>query len=633
MTLAAATLSNLPDLPALLFFMAVIIFWATIRPSMIRDYDNHRLPPHHPTAKFLYVVLSLMTYVVLVVAFHSFSDAAIKISASIPFVDRLVSSFQDQAPLLAAGTFFGLLQIGFLRDIERHTLVWLYSARHLHRDVQELSGHLQRGVFVPSDDEKAKYRDEVRRHGVFVLDGTAGPAAGPVTLGNWQKVGTLLLLLREWNANARGLLNDNELKTLTEAETTHERKTVLALAIVRTVERATHVGVATETLNELLGMLTATSHIDRTRIAEVEVRARALLNGEAALNAPPLRLTSDELTRHVAQIEGYFRIEYQMLLEQAATLTAKSVILAGERAPERFEQLKAAGFSGLGRIEPINFDRILSLFIAIFLGGFVVLFIGNVGKTGSPPAWDAIARFSLVMAIAALIGANVGSNRRYQRRRSTPWGIYATAGLAAATVHFGITVLWDLGRAYLVEAKVLNYTQPKPLIEMLPWTLLPALMTIAICRLARFEHYPFVPAAATWRGEADRILDGVCTSLAVLLGYYSAITIILIAGWNLPPAIAEKMSSAHLLPVPIIVPLQILGFFIGMIAVADIRKAAHARMVDLGEPRAPLAPSATAPLPDGAIGGGLAKPTRQRYADTIGSASSPLNRMEGPPPG
>lgn len=577
MTMASADFANVPDLPALLLLLSIMFWWAMMRPSMIRDFENRRLPPN-PTARFIFAMLWLLAYVALVVGFNNFSEAAGKIGAGVPLANHLIENFKGQAPLLAAFTMGGLLQLSFVRDIERSTLIWLHSQRHLHGDIKQLSSHLQRSVFVSSEEEKAKNFESVRRFGVFVLDNATHSVTSPVTLASWRKVSTLLRLLHEWNVDERRVLNPDEMKILAEAETTHERKTQLALTIVRMIEQASQRGAATETLGELLGMLADTSHIDRSRVAEVEARARALIGGDASPAMDrPLRLSSDELRRHVAQIEGYFRVEYDLLVEQTSLLAAKSIILSGDKAPERFEQLKVVGFTGLGHIEPINFDRILSLFVFVAGSGFLVLFIGNIGNTGGTPPLDRLARFSLVMATAALVGAIVGSNRRYQRRRMTPWGVYFTAGLVAAAFHIGLTAVGDFARQYITGAAA-----PMPLVKAVPWAFVPAFMTVAICRLARVERYPIIPPLAAWSQLAERCLDGVGTSIAVLLAYYLAIAIFQMLGWELPPMIAAKMAAWHMLPIPIMLPLQVMGFLIGFFTVIDVRRAARARMLDPG---------------------------------------------------
>ena len=110
----------LPRFEALIVFMALILSWATMRPSMLRDYDNRRLP-NNPTARVLFVVICLFTYVTLVLCFQSFGEFARKISSLIFRPSFTTSSIRsrDQAPLLGAVTLGALLQFSFFRDLER----------------------------------------------------------------------------------------------------------------------------------------------------------------------------------------------------------------------------------------------------------------------------------------------------------------------------------------------------------------------------------------------------------------------------------------------------------------------------------------------------------------------------------
>src|SRR5262249_56433725 len=74
-------------------------------------------------------------------------------------------------------------------------------------------------------------------------------------------------------------------------------------------------------------------------------------------------------------IEGYFIVEYRLLLSRVARLAAKSIIRAGDAADHRLDDLKAAGFEGLGSIRPLTSHRILWLFLAVAVGGFLTYYL------------------------------------------------------------------------------------------------------------------------------------------------------------------------------------------------------------------------------------------------------------------
>ena len=257
--------------------------------------------------------------------------------------------------------------------------------------------------------------------------------------------------------------------------------------------------------------------------------------------------------------------------------------------------MKRLGFAGLGRIEPINFDRILWMFLVVALGGFLAIFIGNFGNSAMPV--DRMARFALVMAIAALIGAVVGSRRRHARAENTPWGIYFTAGILAAGIHITINEIWELARGYMQAAHLIapNATAlaaaagPPHGLRVLPWAFLPFVVTIAVCRLARLERWPGIDGQREWHPIAERTLDGIAVSAAVLVAFYLAIATLNLLGFPIPPAIQAFLQSPHILPLPIMAPLQVLGFLIGFFTVRDVRRAAQANMIEVTPQAEPVA--------------------------------------------
>ncbi|MEE9545921.1 MAG: hypothetical protein V3V65_00320, partial [Hyphomicrobium sp.] len=337
-------------------------------------------------------------------------------------------------------------------------------------------------------------------------------------------------------------------------------------------------------LPELLTMLTEVGHLDREAVARVETTLRDhLAEGSQTAGQGSLHLTGKDFANHLRQIEGYFKIEYETLVHQAADLTAKSVILSGGEASGRLEQLKKLGFVSLGRIEPVDLDRILWLFLVVAFGGFLVLFLGNVGEQYSPIGWDALARFSFIMTVAALIGAIVGSSRRLSSAPSTPWGKYIAAGLLAAVAFFAIQAISALIKNYQgIEG---SYRFVFSFYRTLPWMVLPFLLTIAISRLGRMPSWPVLPGLSRYPNATERILDGLAISVVIYVAY--ALTIAIHVPFDLPwsKRLTTAMQETHFLPVPVRWPLQVMGFLIGFFVVRDVRRAAHAKIVETGTGR------------------------------------------------
>jgi hypothetical protein len=250
--------------------------------------------------------------------------------------------------------------------------------------------------------------------------------------------------------------------------------------------------------------------------------------------------------------------------------------------------------------------------------------------------------FSLVLAFATLFAAIVGSSRRHARLEHTPWGLYAFVGLLSVATFFlihhgrntffagliresreirlaaherklaaerdahlqgrqnqgeaGGSVVVPTGRSVSVaEANGQSATsQRRQLVERTPlqqlgrsapWAVLPFLVAVSICRLARLRRWPSPfyrhgSAHALW----ERLLDGLTLMLVALAAFVLSRALREVAGIQAPPWIPQR----GLLNWQWLSPILLLGFVIGVIVVRDVRLAAHAQIVDLdGQQPAP----------------------------------------------
>jgi len=598
----------LPEIEAALALASIVAAWAFLRPSMVRDFNNRPLPPN-PTARLMFVALCVFGYGVLVVSFHVFGEFTDKLSISItriPFISSIVEYFRGQAPLLAIITFGGLLQLSVFREFERGLLAWLHSTGHLHQDSKALSAHLARCEFLPTDDEKRSYRELARRFGVYVTSDF--DTVGVVTFQGWRKVATLLRLVRQWNPRVGGgTLGEEDMRLLAELETAHERKTQLAMTIVKLVERAERGGEGSaKSLSELLKLINKDHQSDPSAVQDLEVRARSLLKSSHAGGEGPLHLTGEEFKTFLAQIESYFQVEYAILLEEIADLAARSVVLSGEAAPDRLQLLRQLGFSGLGVIEPIDINRFIWIFMIVSIGGFLVMFIGTQGDSSrqGPPPVEMLARFAFVMALASLVGAFTGSKRSLAGAAQTPWGAYVVGGLVAVALFVAVNVFVDLvkqANAAIAAASTVSQEttsgvkpdtlalqsasespapyQPRPIRKRLPWAALPFFLVIALCRLARLEEWPGLRRNGEFGRIGERFADGLVLSLTMLVGFYLAIGIHQALGIDLPPRLQASLAAKGMFGIGLSSPLVIFGFLIGFFVVSDIRRAAHARII------------------------------------------------------
>jgi TRAP-type C4-dicarboxylate transport system permease small subunit len=575
--LASFELVQIESVPLgwLVAFTLAIALFALLRPSMVRDYDNQPLP-YNPTARVIFVILYVLMYAALAVALYVSGQTVARFLELLPYVKSLADQVTVGAPVVAFVTLGALWQIPFIKELERAFLITLHSTRHLHNDIQLLSQRLAGGVFDPPAAERTLNLNLLKKYGVFVKDDDPGPV-DIITINNWRKVSSLLRLLRVWNEDRTSILNTEDRRLLDKIQTAHDRKTQLAMTIIRMTRQAPNGTETSKLLVDLMQRLSGSVPINRGDLSEVEARAKSILgDGVQGGTLPPVRLTPEEFRACLNEIIGYFEIEYDILVQQLAQLVAKSTVLAGDKASERLEQLKGIGFSGLGRIERISLDVILWLFLVATFGGFLVVYIPNMGQTTNP---QALARFSFSMSIAGLIGALVGSVRRHTRAINAPWTRYFAAGLVAAALYVGFTLVHNLINETLQIAGVPGQ-KPFSLEDTVTWSLLPLMLTVAIAYLARITTWSRLPGLGQFNPIVERIIDGLCVSAVVLIGYYGAIVLHPILGIELPARLQARMAESHILPIPIFAPLQWLAFLIGFFFVRDVRRVAHATIVE-----------------------------------------------------
>jgi hypothetical protein len=424
--------------------------------------------------------------------------------------------------------------------------------------------------------------NHLRKYGVFVEGDDPGPA-DLMIVNNWRKVSSLLRLVRVWNEDAARLVSPQDMGVLDEIETAHERKTQLAMNIIKMTQHAADGKEASRLLSDLMQSLSATLQLDRGDLAQVEAQARSILGTDAQRNAPlTVKLSAQELRNCIYQIQGYFEVEYDALLQRIAEFAAKSTVLAGAAGADRLDALKTAGFLGLGRIDRISLDKVLWLFLVAAVGGFLIRYVSKIGDIGTAPGRtnpEVLARFAFTMAIAGLIGAIVGSIRRHARAPIAPWSVYFAAGIAAACLYVGIIMADDLLKEFLGIAPQSGRPAFSPM-RQAPWSLVPLTLTVAICYLARLKSWSELLRLGPYGAYLDRVIDGACVSAAVLVGYYAAVALHPLLQLELPTGLAHSMALPHVLPIPVNVSLQVQAFLIGFFFVRDARRVAHATIVE-----------------------------------------------------
>jgi len=478
----------------------------------------------------------------------------------------------------------------------------MHDTRHLRGDVEALATHLEECAFNISAEEHNRNLKSLEALEIYITDDDS-KSINLESVVAWRKVTSLLRRVREWNASGPRVLTREEIDLLRELEGAHARKTRLAMDIIRVFDSMREGGNTAGALSAVSEMLARASHGNRPGVAQLEEAAQAKLESEPAPASPAsppsaraVRITGDQLQQYLKKIEGYFLVEYRLLLDRATRLAARSVVFAGEAADQRMDQLKAAGFEGLGSIRPLSAHRILWLFLSVALGGFLIYYalwyntmierMRNLpGRNFTEVQLEAIGRTSLIgigffvttIAFAALIGALFGSSSTNARAKETPWGKYLFAGLIAVIIYFVMQLIREVVLHAGGLGGALSLTQADNWATRIrataPWCVLPLFITVGICWLAR--QRPWQPPRAlneTATATLQRLVDGLVIGLLMLPAFSIAISVLEMSGFPRPPVLRSRFD------LPVVAILATLGFLVGAAVVRDARLAAHTRV-------------------------------------------------------
>ena len=590
---------------------AIAGLWAVFRPDLVRDNDGRRLP-YSLTARIAFTVLFIFAYLAMAAAFL-FGGFFIKsLSQLMGPVPRFLQEFDNQAFVLALFASFGLYSFAPFREVERNVLSWMHDTRYLRGELEALAVHLEDCVFNTSPEEHNRNLKNLEASEIYITDDDARSINLESVIA-WRKTASLLRRVREWNAVGPRVLSNEEMELLGEIDGAHARKTRLAMDIIRIFDGIRQGDDSASALSAVSDMLSRASHGNRAGVAQVEAAAQAKLGSEPApANPQPIRITGEQLQQYLKKIEGYFIVEYRLLLSRVTRLAAKSIIRAGDAADSRLDDLKAAGFEGLGSIRPLSADRILWLFLAVAIGGFLTYYLlwydVMIQRVRDVPGLSlseeqiavfgqttliGIGFFVTSIAFASQIGALFGSTSANARAKEAPWAKYVLAGLISVAVF----VLMQLIKEVVIHAiglsDALSLVRTTTWIERVktsvPWCTLPFFTTLGICWLARQKAWqPLGPLGENGTALLQRAFDGVAIGVLMLPAFSIAISVLVMSGTPLPPVLRDRFDA------PVMAILAILGFIVGATVVRDVRTAAHTRVVlpklrKKEEARAPLA--------------------------------------------
>lgn len=570
------------SLDAVIFFASIAAFWAYMRPSMMKDEEGRPLP-HNLVARCALVVLYLVGYLGLVAVFAFGKPIVLHVLAALPDgIEKIFVDLENKAPFLSLVALFGMNAIPPYREAERHLILALHSMKDLHGDAQALIAHLQICSFKPSPAEVQMNLDFLAKHNVYLTDNST-QLIDLTSVQTWRKVTTMLRLLHMWNTGERRVLTREQMAKLDDIERTHVRKTKLATDILKNIAHHARDTKAALVLAELRLLLAGTPQADSRAVEEIEAKLKALIaeRSEPSVDAhQPLRLSAAQMREFIAQIDGYFRVEYQILLSQLADLTARSVIYARDRSAQRLKELKSAGFRGLGQMVPITFDRVLWTCMLVTVSYVLLMYVTRFRTLSEQPNADPIGIvvnfvvFGLTMSLAALVGGTAGASRRSVEAETPPWGIFMLAGCVAVALFFAA----HSARLMLIPGpRGVSPGQGFPFARIAPWAILPFVQTVAICWLARVRNWwapPFVRKGSLAANAWERVIDGVSVAAVMALGYALSIIIHELFKLPLPPSLASNPWS-----LVVFLPTMMLGFLIGAVVVRDARVSSKASII------------------------------------------------------
>jgi hypothetical protein len=567
------------NIELILFAGAVVAAYALFRLSQVRDADGQRLP-HSFTAK-LFFVLSHVLFYLFILGLCLYSP---NLLAKLPggLSDLIPPELQQQLPLIAVIAVGALLAIPQVKEMDRQYAVLLHSAQHKRADEDALRVHLASCPYRPSDKEVEEGLNYLRQFDVYVTDREVGNIQMD-SVDTWRKVSSLLRLLKRELLRDNSVLSPGDRQDIMRLEEAHFRKTKLATSMMRILDHMQQGSQHSQRLTRVASLLGDASHKDREKIGIAESVAQQIMNelelvheAGGAHSTEPLRLSSKQIQQYVGQIESYLKAEYQLMLHDASRVAAKMIVRSGDRAAAQLDEVKDAGFLGLGEIQEVNLDRVILVIMATFPTVFLFFAISAV-MSNQKPKIDLIVSIAATISIAALIGGMWGSRRKLAQSRDIPWSSYMGAALIAV-VGFIIVqcTRYFIDPAAVSPVQGVTLELGPYLASVLPWSASAAFVTVGICGLARVAEWSWFKNSAV----GERVSDGVFLGLAYAVGQIAAFMLHAAFKTKFGEIITTWITAGQW---DLIWSSSVRGFLIGFVMgffiVRDIRRVAHSHVV------------------------------------------------------
>lgn len=498
-----------------------------------------------------YVCLCIITIIILLLVSTEVVDLLDE------FIPESIKNIMEGSPeylppLLSATLLYKAHDIRFFYRLDKFIVDRLLGANHLNEDYQKLKVLMENNDFSPSKDETTANFKMMEKFDVFVSNPLEEPpdlhSGDPITL--WRKVSTLSRICTSWMDED----DSSQKRKLADLLEEHDRRTGVALHLLR-------LKLATESFQEF-----------EQKIDLADLLQQASNQG----NQIAVIVTADELNRTTKQFSQYFIADYKKLMTSVSEIAAHLVIYSGSSAGHRLEQLKDAGFKGLGSFTELTFHKVILLLMTVFLGAFVLFYFLFYTFSDIPPerALQLTTKIAVVYAFSALCGASIGSSRRLMQKDEIPWGWYLIAGVLGWLVWLTVTVLVDFNPS-LTQGNDVFAQEVESFIQSLgstaPWSIMPFVCAMGVAALVRCN-----PLIRKFSGVNTRICDGIMMGILLIMGLW--ITFMVHHGLETGFGV-ERLVTSEGLNLKVILRTSalsfLLAFVVGAAAIATARKVAH----------------------------------------------------------
>lgn len=542
-------------------FSVLLVIWTIARVRLEKDLTGRDLQPNK-LAKLVYVLFYILLFSIFCVVFY-------KGGVALDSVQNLVKSylkiepeaFDSLAKLGAPFIAFSLIAIMFsfkiFRDIDKAWLIWLHSISYLEEDTQVLENYLVEDDFNISEEENAANRKYVEEKFLLFIVDDQSQEPNIQSIDDWRKVQSLLRQTRIWNPKKKTVLTEEEEVELSDIEEANERRTGVAIAILRLahakLKESGSEPNAVQKIVDIIRQYSTTLPQGAEELTKIEAKINEKFGESISTDEPtPIIISSKELNFLNKKINYFLGVEFKLLLRRSAKLAARSIMYAGDKSVERLQKIKETGYVSLGKIERITIDRLLQFFIICSLG-FPVLFSFILV---SPQKNPYLIGFSVGCSV--LCGAVIGSNRGLVKKPSTPWTWYIMAGLASCLiftfVETGYYAIFEQGAKRLF-----------PIIN--PYMAFHFFLAFGICKLARVKKW------SKYQFLKGNLGQRTCDGIGLVMFQVIALSVLYSSVVFFYPDKLDRIFT-----MPFIIFVVLIYFLIGFIVVKDVRRVAYSKI-------------------------------------------------------